>query len=160
MINLKFIVVGKLKDSFFKQAISEYKKRMTRFAKISEIEVDDEKIPENCSAKTEEQILDTEAQRVLEKIKTNDYVILLDLHGEMIDSVKFARKIENLMSDGVSNFVVAIGGSLGVGKELRKRANYLLSLSLMTFTHQMSRVIINEQFYRAFKIMHNEKYHK
>lgn len=159
MLNIKLIAVGKIKEQFTKDEINEYLKRLSRYCQISIIEVDDSKIKDNASKKEEEIVLSQEGDRILSKIKDNDYVILLDLHGKEIDSVSFANKIEKIsLTNSSISFV--IGGSLGLDDRLRKRCNYALKLSEMTFTHQMTRVIILEQIYRSFKILNHETYHK
>ena len=160
MINIKLVVVGKLKEKFHKEEVNEYLKRLSRYAFISIIEVDEMKIKDNSSFKEEQIVLQKEGENLLKAIKQNEYVFLLDLHGKEISSPTFASKIEELISSGKGNITFVIGGSLGLDDEVRKRANFKLKLSDMTFTHQMTRIIILEQIYRAFKIMGNETYHK
>lgn len=159
MLNIKLVVVGKLKEKFHKEEVNEYLKRLSRYAKLTIIEVEEEKIKENASDKENQTILVKEGSNVLKQIKENEYVFLLDLHGKEISSEEFASKLENI-SLAHSNISFVIGGSLGVSDELRKRSDFKLKLSPMTFTHQMTRIIILEQIYRAFKINNNETYHK
>ena len=159
MLNIKLVVVGKLKEKFHKEEVNEYLKRLSKYAKINLIEVEEEKIKDNSSLKENEQILLKEGNNVLKQIKENEFVFLLDLHGKEISSEEFASKIDQLMSN-YSTITFVIGGSLGVSEELRKRSNFKLKLSPMTFTHQMTRIIILEQIYRTFKINNNEVYHK
>ena len=159
MLNIKLVVVGKLKEKFHKDEVNEYLKRLSKYAKISLIEVDEEKIKDNSSLKENEQILVKEGNNILKQIKDNEYVFLLDLHGNEISSEEFATKVDSLTSS-YSTLTFVIGGSLGVSNDLRKRSNFKLKLSPMTFTHQMTRIIILEQIYRAFKINNNEVYHK
>ena len=159
MLNIKLVVVGKLKEKFHKEEVNEYLKRLSKYAKINLIEVEEEKIKDNSSLKENEQILLKEGNNVLKQIKENEFVFLLDLHGKEISSEEFASKIDQLMSN-YSTITFVIGGSLGVSEELRKRSNFKLKLSPMTFTHQMTRIIILEQIYRSFKINNNEVYHK
>lgn len=159
MLNIKLVVVGKLKEKFHKDEVNEYLKRLSKYAKVSLIEVEEEKIKDNSSLKENEQILNKEGNNILKQIKDNEFVFLLDLHGKEISSEEFASKIDQLMSN-YSTITFVIGGSLGVSEELRKRSNFKLKLSPMTFTHQMTRIIILEQIYRAFKINNNEVYHK
>ena len=151
---LKLICVGKVKDEHLKALIDDYTKRIGKYHKLEVIEVKDEPIRDN-----EKEVLDIEANRILSKIDKDDYVILLDLHGSSLDSVSLAKKIDNLFINH-SKIDFVIGGSLGLGEEIRNRANYKLKLSDMTFLHQMTRLIILEQIYRSFKILNNETYHK
>lgn len=151
---LKLICVGKVKDEHLKALIDDYSKRIGKYHKLEIIEVKDEPIRDN-----EKEVLDIEATRILSKVDKDDYVILLDLHGSNLDSTSLAKKIDNLfITHSKIDFV--IGGSLGLGEEIRNRANYRLKLSDMTFLHQMTRLIILEQIYRSFKILNHETYHK
>lgn len=159
MVSCKIVAVGKIKEKFTKDEISEYTKRLSKYCKISIIEVEEEKAFDNSSADIE-RILKKEGENLLKQIKPNDYVILLDLHGQEIDSVRFASLINDAQTKGTSSFAFVIGGSNGLSDEVRARSNFKLKLSPMTFTHQMTRVIILEQIYRAFKINNNETYHK
>lgn len=155
MMKIKIVSVGSIKEKFFKDAISEYLKRLTRFAKIEIIEVDETKIQN----KSEEQVKKEEGERLLKRIGQDEFVFLLDLKGESISSEVLAQKINDLINKGISPLTFVIGGTLGLSEEVRKRANIKLSISKMTFTHQMCRMIILEQIYRAFKIINNEEYH-
>lgn len=155
MIKIKIVSVGSIKEKFLKDAISEYLKRLTRFAKIEIIEVDETKIQN----KSEEQVKKEEGERLLKRIGQDEFVFLLDLKGELISSEELAQKINDLINKGISPLTFVIGGTLGLSEEVRKRANIKLSISKMTFTHQMCRMIILEQIYRAFKIINNEEYH-
>lgn len=160
-MKISIIAVGKIKEKYFIDAVSEYKKRLQAYAEIEIIEVADEKIPDKASLKEEELIKRKEGDKLLQKIKKNDFVVLLDLHGKEMDSISFSNFLDNKMTEGVSSFSFVIGGSLGLSKEVIERANFrCLCLSPMTFTHQFTRVIILEQIYRAFKILHHETYHK
>ncbi len=156
---IRIITVGKIKEDYLKSAIAEYSKRLSRFTKLEIIELKDEIIPESPSDGIIEKTKEIEGNSILSKIK-DDYVIALDLKGEMIDSIEFSKKIEQLNSKGISKITFVIGGSLGLSKEVLKRADYKLSFSKMTFPHQLFRVILLEQIYRAYKIMNNETYHK
>ncbi len=151
---LKLICVGKVKDEHLKALINDYAKRIGKYHKFEVIEVKDEPIRDN-----EKEVLDIEASRILNKIDKDDYVILLDLHGVALDSISLAKKIDNLFNN-YSKIDFVIGGSLGLGENIRNRANYKLKLSDMTFLHQMTRLIILEQIYRSFKILNHETYHK
>ena len=155
MMKIKIVSVGSIKEKFLKDAISEYLKRLTRFAKIEIIEVDESKIQN----KSEEQVKKEEGERLLKKIGQDEFVFLLDLKGESISSEVLAQKINDLINKGISPLTFVIGGTLGLSEEVRKRANIKLSISKMTFTHQMCRMIVLEQIYRAFKIINNEEYH-
>ncbi|MEI3535980.1 MAG: 23S rRNA (pseudouridine(1915)-N(3))-methyltransferase RlmH [Bacilli bacterium] len=159
MVNIKLIAVGKIKEDYLKNEINEYLKRLSRYAKISVIEVDDEKIMNNSSLKEDEKVKENEGKRLLKQIKEKDFVLLIDLHGQELDSLEFSDKFLQITNTN-SNIDIVIAGSLGFSQEVIKRANYRLCLSKMTFTHQMTRAIILEQIYRAFKIINNETYHK
>jgi len=160
MVNIKVICVGKLKEKYHRDEVDEYLKRLSRFAKVNIIEVDEEKIKENASLKDEQMVLVKEGQRLLSQIKDDDYVFLLDLHGKEISSEEFASRMEDILTKGYSTVSFVIGGSYGLSDEVRNRSNFKLKLSPMTFTHQMTRIIILEQIYRAFKINAHQTYHK
>lgn len=159
MVNIKLIAVGKIKEDYLKNEINEYLKRLSRYAKISVIEVDDEKIMNNSSLKEDEKVKENEGVRLLKQIKEKDFVLLIDLHGQELDSIEFSNKFLQITNTN-SNIDIVIAGSLGFSQEVIERANYRLCLSKMTFTHQMTRAIVLEQIYRAFKIINNETYHK
>mgnify|MGYP003289569678 CR=1 FL=1 len=159
MIKIKLLTIGNLKEKYLTAMQEEYLKRLSNYAKVTIIEEKEEK-SNDINESIINQILNKEGDRLLGKIDDNDYVVLLDLHGKQIDSLDFAKLIDNKMTNGYSSFAFVIGGSYGVSDSLRKRANTKLSLSLMTFTHQFTRIIILEQIYRAFKINNNEVYHK
>ena len=159
MIKIKILTIGNLKEKYLTAMQDEYLKRLNNYAKVTIIEEKEEK-SNDINDSIINQILNKEGDRLLNKIDDNDYVVLLDLHGKQIDSIDFAKLIDNKMTNGYSSFCFIIGGSYGVSDSLRKRANTKLSLSLMTFTHQFTRIIVLEQIYRAFKINNNEVYHK
>lgn len=159
-MNISVIAVGKLKEKYLKQAIDEYSKRLSRYCKLDITELPDEKTPDNASDKEEEQIRDKEGKLILSKIKDNAYVVAMDLKGKELSSEEFAKFISNCGVMGNSNIVFVIGGSLGLSDEVRKRANYKLCFSKMTFPHQLFRVMLLEQVYRGFRINNNEPYHK
>ncbi|MCR4788380.1 MAG: 23S rRNA (pseudouridine(1915)-N(3))-methyltransferase RlmH [Lachnospiraceae bacterium] len=159
-MNIKIISVGKIKESFYRDAVSEYIKRLSRYCKTSVVEVDDEKTPDNASDHQVELILDKEGERIAKYIGEDDHVIALAIEGEMFDSVSFAKNIDRLGISGKSNIVFVIGGSLGLSEGIKRRADRLLSFSKMTFPHQLMRVILLEQIYRAYRIINNEPYHK
>jgi len=160
MMNIKITAVGKLKEKYLKEALEEYTKRLSRYAKISITELQDEKTPENASEKEEDMIKKTEGDRILKSIEDDSYVIALDLNGNMLSSVEFSSIISDLGVQGKSNINFIIGGSLGLSPEVLKRADYKLCFSKMTFPHQLFRVMLLEQIYRGFRIMKGEPYHK
>lgn len=159
-MNIAVICVGKLKEKYFRDGVQEYSKRLGRYCKLSVIEVSDEKTPDNASEKEELQIKEKEGEAILKNIKDNMFVIALDLKGEMISSEQLADYINNLSVRGDSNLAFVIGGSLGLSKSVLSRANYRLCFSKMTFPHQLMRVILLEQIYRAYRINNGEPYHK
>ncbi|WP_368915832.1 23S rRNA (pseudouridine(1915)-N(3))-methyltransferase RlmH [Staphylococcus haemolyticus] len=159
-MKITILAVGKLKEKYWKQAISEYEKRLSAYSKIEIIEVPDEKAPENMSDKEIEQVKEKEGQRLLAKIKPQATVITLEIQGKMLSSEGLAEEMQRHMTQGQSDFVFVIGGSNGLHENVLQRSNYALSFSKMTFPHQMMRVVLIEQVYRAFKIMRGEAYHK
>ncbi len=159
-MNINIITVGKLKENFWTSALDEYVKRIGRFAKVNIIELADKKIPDNASLKEEIQILDTEGDAILSKIRDSHFVFALCVEGTRLDSVEFAKKLCDISISGKSDIDFVIGGSLGLSDSVKKRADYKLSFSKMTFPHQLMRVILSEQIYRCFKIINNETYHK
>ncbi len=160
IMKITIAAVGKLKEKYLKDAISEYTKRISRFADVEIVEVEDEHAPESLSTAQEAQVKQKEAERLLKRVKENSYIILLDLAGEQADSETFSSKLESVMLSGNSHITFIIGGSLGLDKSLINAASYRLCLSKMTFPHQLARLILLEQIYRAFKIMNGETYHK
>ena len=159
-MNITLITVGKIKESYFKDAISEYQKRLSRYCKIEIIEVADEKTPDNASELLQDQIKEKEAERILKNIRDDAYCIALAIEGKKTDSVSFAKHIENLGVMGKSNICFVIGGSLGLHSSVMKRADEKLSFSDMTFPHQLMRVVLLEQIYRCYRIINKEPYHK
>jgi len=152
--------VGKVKDKYIKTGIEEFTKRLKPFAKVTLIEVPDEKAPESLSEADMEIVKKKEAERILSKINPDTYVVALAIEGKMKTSEELAAGIESLMTYGRSKIAFVIGGSLGLHDTVYKRADELLSFSKMTFPHQLMKLILLEQVYRAFKIMKNEPYHK
>ncbi|MBQ6229573.1 MAG: 23S rRNA (pseudouridine(1915)-N(3))-methyltransferase RlmH [Eubacterium sp.] len=152
--------VGKVKESSFRDMINEYSKRLSRYANLSILEVQDEKTPDNASATVEEAIKKKEGERLLGVIKDNAYVIALAIDGKNLSSTELADKINNLGIDGTSHIQFVIGGSLGLAPEVLSRADMKLSFGRMTFPHQLMRVILLEQIYRSYRIINNEPYHK
>ena len=157
---IKFIAVGKLKEKYWKDAFSEYAKRLTKYTKLNFIQVQDEKTPDNASETVEEQIRSKEADRILKNIKDDAFVITLEINGKQLTSEELANKIETLGIQGTSHIAFIIGGSIGLGRDVLQRSNYALSFSKMTFPHQLMRVILLEQVYRSYRIINNEPYHK
>ncbi|MEB6837446.1 23S rRNA (pseudouridine(1915)-N(3))-methyltransferase RlmH [Staphylococcus simulans] len=159
-MKITVLAVGKLKEKYWKQAIAEYQKRLGAYTKIEIIEVPDEKAPENISDKEIEQVKQKEGQRLLAKVKPQSTVITLEIKGNMLTSEGLAKNLQQRVVQGQSDFTFIIGGSNGLHQDVLDRSNYALSFSKMTFPHQMMRVILLEQVYRAFKIMRGEAYHK
>lgn len=159
-MKITIAAVGKLKEKYLKEGIAEYVKRLSRFAEVELVEVEDEHAPESLSEAQEGQVKQREAERLLKRIKEGSYIILLDLAGQQASSEVFSSKLESIMLSGNSHITFIIGGSLGLDQSLVGAANYRLCLSKMTFPHQLARLILLEQIYRAFKIMKNETYHK
>lgn len=159
-MNISIISVGKIKEKFLKAAIDEYSKRLTKYCKLNIIEVTDEKTPDSASLKEENIIKEKEGNLILKHIKDNSFVIALDLNGKSITSEEFSNLIENCRLTGNSTITFVIGGSLGLSAQVLSRANYKLSFSKMTFPHQLFRVMLLEQIYRAFRILFREPYHK
>jgi 23S rRNA (pseudouridine1915-N3)-methyltransferase len=159
-MKINVICVGKIKESFYREALAEYTKRLSKYCKLSITELADEKTPDNASEALSKQILDKEGERILQKIPDDSYVIATAIEGKEHDSVSFSKKMEDIMLRENGNISFIIGGSLGLSESVKKRADYLLSFSHMTFPHQLMRVILLEQIYRAFRILNNEPYHK
>lgn len=160
VMRITVLTVGKIKEKYFTGAIEEYSKRLGRYCKLEIIETPDEKTPDSAGSAQELIIKRKEGERLLKHIGDNSYVIALAIEGEMPDSVALSKRIEKLGIDGVSHIIFVIGGSLGLDEEILKRADYRLSFSKMTFPHQLMRVILLEQIYRAYRINNNEPYHK
>ena len=157
---IRIIACGKIKENWMKEGIQEYTKRLQAYDKIEIVEVKDSEAKETNSDAQNEQVKIEEGERLLKQIKDDEYVMLLDLKGKSLDSITLSKTIENLYTQGKSKIDFVIGGSLGVSEEVIKRANYRLKLSDCTFPHQLCRVILLEQIYRSFRIIHNEPYHK
>ena len=159
-MKIDIICVGKVKEAFFRDAVAEYAKRLTRYAKLQILEAEDEPTPEGASRALEEQILQKEGRRILKYISPGAYVIALAIEGKQPDSVELSQKIKDLGVSGTGHIQFVIGGSLGLSPEVLAAADMKLSFSKMTFPHQLMRVILLEQIYRAYRIMNNEPYHK
>ena len=156
-MKITLITVGKIKEKYLKDAISEYSKR---YCKLEIIEVVDEKTPDNASQIVEDGIRDKEGERILKYVKEDAFVVTLEIKGKLLTSEELADKIETLGIQGTSHIIFIIGGSIGLGNEVLKRSNYALSFSKMTFPHQLMRVILLEQIYRSYRIINHEPYHK
>ena len=159
-MKINLIVVGKVKEKYFRDAIQEYAKRLSAYCDLSIIEVADEKTPEHAPETVETRIKETEGQRILAKISDRSYVVALAIEGDMLSSEGLAERVQELMLRGRSDISFIIGGSLGLSPSVLRRADMKLSFSRMTFPHQLMRVILLEQVYRAFKINAHEPYHK
>lgn len=159
-MKITILCVGKIKEKFYRDAIAEYEKRLSRYCKLEIIEVADEKTPDNASELVEKQIKDKEAERMEKYLSTDAYVIALAIEGKQLDSVELSEKIERLGVSGTSHIIFVIGGSLGMADSVLKRADFLLSFSKLTFPHQLMRVVLLEQIYRSYRIMNHEPYHK
>ncbi|WP_026695847.1 23S rRNA (pseudouridine(1915)-N(3))-methyltransferase RlmH [Peribacillus kribbensis] len=159
-MNISIVTVGKLKEKYLKQGIEEYIKRMSAYAKIDIIEVPDEKAPETLSDTEMEQIKDKEGERILSRISPDAHVIVLAIQGKQKTSEELAETLDKLATYGKSKVAFVIGGSLGLSKAVMQRSDESLSFSKMTFPHQLMRLILVEQVYRAFRINRGEPYHK
>lgn len=159
-MNISILCVGKIKEDFYRSAVAEFEKRLSRYCKLQIVEVTDEKTPESASAAFEEQIKEKEGMRLFKYIKEDAYVIALAIDGKELDSLQMSQTIEALGIQGRSSIAFVIGGSLGLSKAILRRADMKLSFSKMTFPHQLMRVILLEQIYRSYRIMHREPYHK
>lgn len=161
MINIKLICVGKIKEKSLQELINEYKKRLKKYCKLEIIEIDDEKIPQPCSISEENKIKEKECNKIKDKLDKigKCSIIFLDLHGKQYTSEEFSSKIDNMCTYGTSTITFVIGGSLGLDKKLLSISNDKISFSKMTFPHQLFRLFLLEQIFRAFKILNNETYH-
>ena len=159
MININIICVGKLKENYLKEAISDYSKRLSKYCNLKIIEISDQKIQNKINDNTIQEVKNKEGLKILENIKKDSYVFPLDLHGKQFTSEEFSEKIENITVRGFSTITFIIGGTLGISNEVLEKANELICFSKMTFPHQLIRVFLLEQLFRAFKISNNETYH-
>lgn len=159
-MNIYIIAVGKIKDNYLKEGISEFRKRLSAYCKLSIHEVEDEKSPENLSHKEKIKLKDKESDQIYSVLPKSSYVIALDIQGKSLSSEELSEHIETLRLEGKSDISFIIGGSLGLSDNLLKQADYRLSFSKMTFPHQLMRLILLEQIYRSFRILHHQPYHK
>lgn len=159
-MKITILCVGKIKEKFYRDAIAEYEKRLSRYCKLEIIEVPDEKTPDGASEVVEQQIKEKEAERMEKYLRDGAFICALAIDGKQLDSVELSEKIERLGTSGTSHIIFLIGGSIGMSEKLLKKADMKLSFSKMTFPHQLMRVILLEQVYRAYRIMNGEPYHK
>ena len=159
-MNITLICVGKIKEKYYTDAINEYQKRLSKYAKLKIIQCDDEKTPQGASIKEEELIKEKEGERILKNIPDDAKLIALCIDGKEYDSMSFSRYMEDMQIRGASHICFIIGGSLGLSHLVTEKCDLKLSFSKMTFPHQLMRVILLEQIYRGFKIIKNEPYHK
>ncbi len=159
-MNIKIIAVGKIKEKYIKEGISEFSKRLSRYCSLDIVEVSDEKAPENLSKRQMEEVKKKEGEKILKKIPSSAYVISLVIDGKRLSSEDLAEKISNLMVNGNNDICFIIGGSLGLSEDIINRSDFKISFSKMTFPHQLMRLILLEQVYRGFRIMKGEPYHK
>ncbi len=159
-MNISIIAVGKIKEKYIQEGIKEFSKRLSRYCNLKITEVEDEKAPENLSDKEKEAVKEKESLKILSKIPQNSFIISLEIQGREISSEELSKKMEDIMVSGINDITFVIGGSLGLSDEVRSKSNFKLSFSKMTFPHQLMRLILLEQIYRAWKIMKDEPYHK
>ncbi|MCO0832066.1 23S rRNA (pseudouridine(1915)-N(3))-methyltransferase RlmH [Fructobacillus sp. W13] len=159
-MKIKIITVGKLKEKYLKDGIAEYTKRLSRFAKIEQVELSDEKTPDKASEAENEEIMAKEGERIWAKIGERDYVVVLAIEGKQLPSEKLSQKLEAAKTAGHGTLTFIIGGSLGLAPKIKKRADLLLSFGLLTLPHQLMRLVLVEQIYRANMIAQGSPYHK
>ena len=159
-MKITVIAVGKVKEKFYREAIAEYEKRLSRYCRLEIVQVDDEKTPDKAGMAMEQLILRKEAERILRYIREDALVVTLEIQGKEHDSEGFAAVLERAATQGSSHIQFIIGGSLGLHEEICKRADHAVSFSKMTFPHQLMRVILLEQIYRGYRIINGEPYHK
>ena len=160
MLNITIIAIGKLKEQYLRDASAEYQKRLSASCKLNIIELNPEKLSDNPSAKEIENALNNEAKKIIEKIPKGAKVYSMCIEGKQRTSEELSREIDNLALEGASNIVFIIGGSFGLSDEVKKLSAYRLSISKMTFPHQIARIMLLEQIYRAMQISIGTKYHK
>lgn len=159
-MNINIIAVGKIKEKYIQEGIKEFSKRLSRYCKLNIIEIEDEKAPETLSEKDMLIVKAKEGEKILNKIPANSFVITLVIEGKQLTSEGLAEKFEDIMVNGSNDITFIIGGSLGLDSEVINRSNFKLSFSKMTFPHQLMRLILLEQVYRAWRINKGEPYHK
>lgn len=159
-MKIKIVTVGKLKEKYLKDGIAEYSKRLSRFANLEMIELADEKTPDRASDSENQKILELEGTRILSKIGDRDFVIVLAIEGKSLSSEEFSKQLEQAPINGFSTLTFVIGGSLGLSPQVKKRANLSISFGRLTLPHQLMRLVLVEQIYRAFTIQQGSPYHK
>ena len=159
-MKIKIVTVGKLKEKYLKDGIAEYSKRISRFAAVEMIELTDEKTPDRASDSENEKILNLEGNRILTKIGDREFVVVLAIEGKTLSSEEFSKQLEQASINGYSTLTFVIGGSLGLSHQVKKRANLFLSFGRLTLPHQLMRLVLTEQIYRAFTIQQGSPYHK
>ena len=159
-MKIKVVTVGKLKEKYLKDGIEEYLKRISRFAKFQMIELADEKTPDKASESENQKILEIEGQRILSKVGDRDFVIVLAIEGKTFSSEEFSKQLEEASIKGFSTLTFIIGGSLGLAQDVKNRANLSVSFGRLTLPHQLMRLVLVEQIYRAFTIQQGSPYHK
>ena len=159
-MKIKIVTVGKLKEKYLKDGIAEYSKRLSRFANLEMIELADEKTPDRASDSENQKILELEGTRILSKIGDRDFVIVLAIEGKSLSSEEFSKQLEQAPINGFSTLTFIIGGSLGLSPQVKKRANLSISFGRLTLPHQLMRLVLVEQIYRAFTIQQGSPYHK
>lgn len=158
-MNINVICIGKLKEKYWTAAIEEYTKRLGAYCSLRIVELKESKLPKNASASDEQNVINTEGEEILSKISDGDYVVALEVEGKLLDSIELAESVEKAaFQHSTIDFV--IGGSLGLSQSVKKRANLGMSFGRITLPHQLARVVLLEQIYRAYKIINNETYHK
>lgn len=161
MIRVNIICIGKIKEKYFTDAINEYAKRLSSFCKFAVVELAEEKIKSNNPNESQiSEVINAEGKRILQKISQSDYVVAMCIEGKMLSSEELSKTIDSVSIGGKSTVDFIVGGSYGLSNEVKQRADLRLSMSRMTFPHQMARMILSEQIYRAFEISSNGKYHK
>lgn len=159
-MKIKIVTVGKLKEKYLKDGIAEYVKRISRFAKLEMIELTDEKTPDKASELENQKILETEGERILSKVGERDFVVVLAIEGKTLSSEEFSKQLEQASIKGYSTLTFIIGGSLGLDPVVKNRANLSVSFGRLTLPHQLMRLVLVEQIYRAFTIQQGSPYHK
>ena len=159
-MRVTILTVGKIKESYLRDAIKEYAKRLGKYCKLEILEVTDKKTPDSLSATAAELVRKKEGERLLKSLPKDAYIITLEISGKQLTSEEFSQKIENLAVQGVSHLVFVIGGSLGLGQNILQKSDFAMSFSKMTYPHQLMRVILLEQIYRGYRIANGEPYHK
>ena len=159
-MKIKIVTVGKLKEKYLRDGIAEYSKRISRFATVEMVELADEKTPDRASDSENEKILNLEGNRILSKIGDREFVVVLAIEGKTLSSEEFSSQLEQASINGSSTLTFVIGGSLGLSKEVKKRANLSVSFGRLTLPHQLMRLVLIEQIYRAFTIQQGSPYHK